>query len=119
MCEPTVSSYSGSVSHHLALWTAVYLASEKRSSFYYLSFLSCFVCFFFFDPLRVFLLSFPFFVLVYILYHGYVPGAIRLQGIRDGIPQLDSTVSLTDSYITAVHAISCTGLFSPIDIHFS
>ena len=40
-------------------------------------------------------------------YHGYVPGVIWLQVIRDGMPQLVSNVSLADWYDTAV----CTNLY--------
>ena len=35
-------------------------------------------------------------------YHGYIHGVIWLRVIRDGIPQLVRTVSLTDWYDTAV-----------------
>ena len=34
-------------------------------------------------------------------YHGYFLGVISLRVIRDGIPQLVGTVSLTDRYVTA------------------
>ena len=40
------------------------------------------------------------------MYHGYIPGAIWLQVIRDGKPQLVSTVPLADWYDTAARAIS-------------
>ena len=44
------------------------------------------------------------------------PGVVRLQVIRDGIPQLVSTVPLTDWYDTAVRtAVSCLFVFSHRD----
>ena len=39
-------------------------------------------------------------------YHGYVPGIILLQVIRDGIPQLVSTVPLRTG-TAAVHVLFC------------
>ena len=40
-------------------------------------------------------------------YHAYAPGVIRLQMIRDDIPQLVNTVSLTDWYDTTESTILC------------
>ena len=62
---------------------------------------------------------------MHVLYRGHAPVVLWLQVMRDGIPQLVSTVPLTDWYGTAdssvgVGAISyqVRVLFSPIEVHF-
>ena len=47
------------------------------------------------------------------MYHGYVPGIILLQVIRDGIPLLVSTIPLRTG--TAMSVLFCTCLFSSIE----
>ena len=54
---------------------------------------------------------------MYIICHGYVPGDVWLQVIRDGIPQLVSTVYLTGWYVNAARTISYFLVFSHRDAY--
>ena len=47
------------------------------------------------------------------MYHGYVPGIIWLQVVRDGIPQLVGTFPLSTG--TAVHVLCCIFLLPSIE----
>ena len=67
------------------------------SVFFLFFFLYFFLLFIFSVPSSCFSFSFSSsFFRVYIKYDGYVPGVTRLQVVRVGIPQLVTTVSLTD-----------------------